>query len=327
VGSAVAFTYRNPVWPHYFADPFVLKVGDTYYAYGTGATIERGSDGGPSAFAVLRSPDLVRWEHLGGALPVPPEARGHAFWAPEVAAANGRYHLYFSSAPPGHDELHRVHVAVASQPQGPFEIVGPVLPDTVGFSIDASPFRDPKTGEWYLFFARDFFDERTGTGLAVVPLTSDLLRAAGEPRVMLRANADWQIYQRERSHYGRTWAAWHTVEGPCVVARGGRYFCFYSGGNWQTRDYGVSFAVADHPLGRWRHADEEGPIVLRERPPDRLGPGHNSWAVAPDGTELLVYHAWDADRTARRMCIDPLVWTPSGPRCAGPTIGDQIAGA
>jgi GH43 family beta-xylosidase len=133
-------------------------------------------------------------------------------------------------------------------------------------------------------------------------------------RTVLRANHDWQIYQRNRLHYGREWSAWHTVEGPCVVAHDGRYFCFYSGGNWQTENYGVSWAVADHPLGPWKHADESGPLVLRQTP-TALGPGHNSYAVAPDGTEMLVYHAWDRARTARRMYIDPLVWTPGGPKC------------
>ena len=82
----------------------------------------------------------------------------------------------------------------------------------------------------------------------------------------------------------------------------------------------MSYAVADHPLGPWEHAAENQPVILRERPPSVLGPGHNSYAVAPDGTEVLVYHAWDAKRSARRMCLDPLVWTDDGPRCAGPSL-------
>ena len=32
----MAATYTNPVWPGYFADPFVLRVGKEYFAYGTG---------------------------------------------------------------------------------------------------------------------------------------------------------------------------------------------------------------------------------------------------------------------------------------------------
>lgn len=317
----MSLAYTNPVWPGYFADPFVLRVGDTYYAYGTGTELDRDRRDRPAAFSVLRSTTLTHWEHIGGVLPTRPGEEARAYWAPEVAMRDGRFYLYYSSAPPGRDELHRLHVAVADRPEGPFEDKGLVLPDHDEFTIDADPFCDPRTGRWYLFFARDFFEERTGTGLAVAPLADDMMAVAAPPRPMLRANADWQIYERDRPLYGRRWEAWHTVEGPCVVYREGRYYCFYSGGNWQTRDYGVSYAVADNPLGPWQHAPEAGPVVLRERPPHALGPGHNSYCVAPDGTGVLVYHAWDAERRARRMCIDPLVWTHDGPRCLGPTLG------
>ena len=39
-----------------------------------------------------------------------------------------------------------------------------------------------------------------------------------------------------------------------------------------------------------------------------------------DKTLYIVYHAWDPGRTARRMFIDPLIWTPDGPKCDGPSI-------
>ncbi len=317
-------TYKNPVWPGYFADPFVLRWREEYYAYGTGKELESDGRGGVGAFKILRSRDLVSWEPVGVALTVPPgDAR--SFWAPEVAEHAGKFYLYYSNAPEGRDELHRLRVAVALHPAGPFHDAGVVLPETEGFCIDAHPFRDPQDGHWYLFFAKDFFEERTGTGLAVVRLTSDMLGAAGVSKPVLRANADWQIYERDRALYGRQWAAWHTVEGPCVVAHEGRYYCFYSGGNWQTHDYGVSYAVADHPEGPWEHADEKEPLVLRQRPGGLLGPGHNSYTLGPDGcTGILVYHAWDAGRTARRMCIDRLVWTETGPRCEGPTTTPQM---
>lgn len=320
--------YKNPVWPGYFADPFVLRWRNAYFAYGTGEPAERDPTAtGASVFTILRSHDLVAWERVGAALAPDPAEQRNAFWAPEVAERDGRFYLYYSTAPEGRDELHRLRVAVADDPRGPFRSIDAVLPESEGFCIDAHPFRDPRSGRWFLFFAKDFFEERAGTGLAVVPLTDDLLRAAEPSRPVLRANADWQIYERNRALYGRQWTAWHTVEGPCVVAHEARYYCFYSGGNWQTHEYGVSYAVADHPLGPWQHAAETGPVVLRQREGEVLGPGHNSWIVAPDGrTELLVYHAWDPARTARRMCIDPLVWTPAGPRCSGPSTTEQTLG-
>lgn len=321
----MSLRYQNPVWPGYFADPFVLRWGKDYFAYGTGEPQPRTNAAEPSVFEILHSTDLVNWTKVDAALTPSADERGFAFWAPEVAESHGRFFLYYSSAPTDRDELHRLWVAVATDPRGPFRTVRTVLPESEGFSIDAHPFRDPRDGRWYLFFAKDYFEDRAGTGLAVVPLADDLLHVTAPPRPMLRANADWQIYQRDRSLYGRQWAAWHTVEGPCVVEHDGRYFCFYSGGNWQTHDYGVSYAVADHPLGPWKHPDAAGPLVLRQVAGEVLGPGHNSYAVATDGrTEMLVYHAWDAARTARRMFLDRLVWTKEGPQCLGPTMTPQV---
>jgi GH43 family beta-xylosidase len=141
------------------------------------------------------------------------------------------------------------------------------------------------------------------------------------PRVVVRANSDWQIFERNRHWYDQVWDAWHTVEGPFVVEHERRYYCLYSGGRWEGPDYGVGYAVADHPLGpykdEWGHL---GPSVLKGIPGQVLGPGHNSVFTGPDGKTLYVaYHAWDAAQTARRICIDPLVWTPEGPRCLGPS--------
>lgn len=316
--------YQNPVWPGYFADPFVFAHRGEYFAYGTGDGLEYDDAGTARAFRILRSRDLVGWQPAGAALEMPPEQADQAFWAPEFAEHEGRFYCYYSSAPAGNNELHRLRVAVADNPLGPFREHGPVLPESEGFCIDAHPFRDLRDGTWYLYFARDYFESRVGTGLAVVRLTPDLLRAAEAPHLVLRANADWQVYERNRALYGRRWPAWHTVEGPCVVEHGGRFYCFYSGGNWQTRDYGVNYAVADHPLGPWKHAPETWPVVLRERGCEALGPGHNSYVVAPGGqAEFLVYHAWDSARRARRMFIDRLVWTDAGPRCLGPTTTAQ----
>ncbi len=327
----MSHTYTNPVYPHYFADPFVLRretaEGVRYYAYGTGNGAATEPDG--RWFAILTSTDLTRWDYVGGALEPLRDPERVAYWAPEVAERDGMYFLYYSAADSSGDQDHHLRVAVAGDPAGPFIDQGVRLAPQIGFSIDASPFRDPATGQWYLYFARDFFDARVGTGLCVAPLRDDMLALADEPRVVLRPQHDWQIYERNRHHYGRTWDAWHTVEGPFVVEHGGRYYCLYSGGSWQSPEYGVGFAVADHPLGPFRDDwNAHGPAVLRGIPGKVLGPGHNSVTLGPDGrTHYAVYHAWDAAQTGRRMCIDPLVWTADGPRCEGPTLEPQPAPA
>jgi beta-xylosidase len=309
-------TYTNPVHPDYFADPFVLRVGPDYYAYGTAGRPTL--DG--RAFEVLRSRDLVHWTSLGGALD---RLSGEAqdYWAPEVAEHAGQFYMYFSAGQA--DKGHQLRVARADAPEGPFRDLGVVLTGDDPFSIDASPFQD-EDGQWYLYYARDFLDgERVGTALAVQRL-EDMTRLVGERHTVLRASADWQIYKRDREMYGGVYD-WHTCEGPFVVHRGGRYYCFYSGGAWEQPNYGVSYAVADHPLGPWTEPAVGGPTVLRTVPGRIIGPGHNSLVVGPDGHDYIVYHAWDAALTGRRMCIDRLDWTPDGPLTAGPTDTPQPA--
>jgi GH43 family beta-xylosidase len=308
--------YTNPVWPGYFADPFVLRVGDEYWAYGTGP----GVDG--REIPVLFSKDLFHWESAGAAL-VPPDAlRGGSFWAPEVAENNGTFYLYYSAEAGGSDAFHRLRVATSKHPAGPFIDSGKLLLPDAGFSIDASPFRDPKTGKWFLYFATDYVEQDpTGTGLAVVPLADDLITVARAPLMVIRASCDWQIYERDRNYKGRMWSKWYCVEGPAVVFHDGKYYCFYSGGAWHTENYGLGFAVADHPLGPWTdNFAKYGPAVLKGIPGKVIGPGHNSIVLGPDNhTQYVVYHAWDLAKTARRMCVDPLVWTEDGPRCDGPS--------
>jgi GH43 family beta-xylosidase len=317
----MATTYQNPVYPYDFADPFVLKTGNAYYAYGTAAP---GSDGRP--FPVLRSTDLIKWERLGGALVPLANPAARSYWAPEVAERDGVYYLYYSASTSDSDEHHRLRVALSENPGGPFTDSGSLVVPQLGFTIDASPFRDPKTGQWYLYFATDYeADEPHGTGLSVVRLSDDMRSAATDPKPVVRAQADWQIYERNRNYKGRVWTAWHCVEGPSVFEHNGRYYCLYSGGAWHGDAYGVGFAVADHPLGPWKDDfAAHGAYVLKGVPQKVIGPGHNSTTVGPDGrTLVMVYHAWDVGKTARRMCIDPIVWTPDGPKVDGPSTAPR----
>ncbi|MDQ3822836.1 MAG: glycoside hydrolase family 43 protein [Actinomycetota bacterium] len=312
-------TYTNPVYDQYFADPFVLRRGGAYYAYGTlplrGRTVP-----------ALTSPDLVRWTPLGDVLE-PLDQEVENYWAPEVAYADGTFWMYYSAG--GEEGIgHQLRVACAEEPSGPFADCGIVLDPDEPFTIDAHPFRDDD-GSWYLFFCRDFLDvdDRPGTGIVVDRLT-DMRTLAGDRREVVLPYADWNLFLADREWYGRTWPGWYTVEGPFVRKRDGRYYCFFSGGAWREPTYGLSYAVADHPLGPWEVADGDGPTILRTVPDAVLGPGHASIVSSPSGAEdWIVYHAWDPAATARLMRIDRLEWTADGPRCEGPTLEPRAAPA
>lgn len=318
-------TYCNPIYSEYFADPFVWQHQGIYYAIGTGAAEAAGEIPQTRVFPLLRSTDLVNWQSAGNALVRPDPALGDNFWAPEVAYSEGIFYLYYSV---GHgDKNHQLRVATSSDPLGAYEDVGtPLIDPTVcSFAIDPSPFQDDD-GQRYLFYAQDFLDTengvRAGTALVVDRLLT-MTKLAGEAQVVLRARHDWQRFLANRPMYSSHYD-WHTLEGPCVRKHGDRYYCFYSGGRWETESYGVDYGVANRVMGPYSDAgNESGVRVLRSISGQVLGPGHNSIAVSPEGQEYVVYHAWDAEMKARRMCIDRLVWTAEGPRCQGPTWTSQ----
>lgn len=326
--------YQNPVYKKYFADPFAWKHEGKYYAVGTGPLgtikdIVQESDltssnfmGEERAIPLLTSDNFVDWKFAGGALRVPPKYHHKPFWAPEVAFHDGYFYMYYSTATVG--LIHMIRVAKSRFPEGPYEDVGKLIgaTDDCPFAIDACPFQDDD-GQWYLFYARDFLDYskqvNAGTALVVDRLI-DMTRLAGEEKVVLRSKCRWQLFKPQREMYGKVWD-WHTMEGPCVVKRNGLYYCFYSGGCYENDTYGVDYGIAEHVMGPYiDEGNESGPRVMRTVPGQVIGPGHNSIVTGPDDeTHYFVYHAWDIEMKARRMCIDKLIWTEDGPRCEGPS--------
>jgi arabinan endo-1,5-alpha-L-arabinosidase len=323
--------YTNPVHAGSMPDPSVIRHDGFYYAFGTTGA-ERTPDG--RIFTVLRSKDLMNWEPLGGALVPPSDNKAALYWAPDVAAANGKFYLYYSMG--GLEpEKFELRVGISSKPEGPYIDSGEKLTDCDNnrFTIDAYPFQDDD-GQWYLYYARNFTDSipgapgeamHPGTAIVVAPLVG-MTRLGAECKVVVRARYDWTLYEANRRMdvYGQTFN-WHTIEGPCVVKHNGKYYCFYSGSNWQSERYGVDYVVADSPMGPFRDQGSR-PRVLSGVPGKVRGPGHHSIAASPDGNSLyLVYHAWDAGMKERQLAIDKLVWTPEGPRCEGPTYTPQPA--
>jgi GH43 family beta-xylosidase len=301
-GTTSTRSNSGPAFAGYFADPFVLRLDDGYIAVGTGTIT------GDRVFALLSSPDLVAWSTGSAALVRPPDSLGDEYWAPEIAFSEGRYWLYYSV---GHGIAgHHVRVASSIDPLGPYTDLGVDLTPGEDFAIDPHPFRDDD-GRWYLYFARDVLDDpRPGTQLAVASL--DSMTAIGEVLPALAPYADWQLYESRRAMYGSTYE-WHTLEGPSVVRRRGRYWMTYSGGAWTGEGYGVAWAVADDPLGPWTPSPPQAPLLLRTSENGYRGPGHNSLTTAPDGRDVIVFHAWNGDLTLRQMYLHYIEFEDDGP--------------
>jgi GH43 family beta-xylosidase len=297
--------YINPIYSEYFADPFIMQYKGVYYAFGTAPTV------GSRVLPALTSFNLTSWTEQGGTL-IPPHNTVE-FWAPEVVFRDGIFYMYYSASHV-RGYHHQLRVAQSTHPLGPFEDTGLLLVPDQPFTIDAHPFRD-EDGTWYLFYARDFLsmngEHRVGTGIVVDRLL-DMVTLAGSPKVVVRPHLDWHLFKRQRPIYGSIYD-WYTVEGPAVLKHDGHYYCFYSGGSWEQDNYGVSFVIAEHPLGPYFPPDDLHLQVLRSQQPHLIGPGHNAFIKAPNDQTLIIYHAWDSARTGRYMHMDKLLWAAGIP--------------
>lgn len=322
-------TFTNPVHPANFPDPFIFKHEGEYFAISTG----HWTDG--KIFGMLRSKDLINWEELGGAME-PIESHDPAlvpyihYWAPEIYRFGDTFYLYYSV---GNETYMNIRVATAKEPQGPYVDSGKML-TTEQFAIDAHVFRDDD-GQHYLFYATDFLEHsHIGTGTVVDKLV-DPFTLEGEANPVTRAKYDWQVYDPARKEKGGV--RWHTVEGPCVIKRKGIYYEMFSGGNWQNKSYGVSYATTDDldTSYEWeQNADGvTRPPVLRTVSADDgltpvVGPGHNSVVLGPSNLEhYIIYHQWDRNLQNRVLSIDRMDWVGEQMIVLGPTTDLQEAPA
>ena len=92
VPTAGAGEFENPVLRNDFADPFVLKDGDTFYAYAT--------NGSGKNIQEATSTDLVHWTMLADAMPSLAkwaQLGGSYVWAPEVMKIGSKYVMYYTA--------------------------------------------------------------------------------------------------------------------------------------------------------------------------------------------------------------------------------------
>lgn len=302
-------TYGNPLTSAEFADPAVLRAPDgAYYAYATQGV----RDGRVLNIQVARSANLVRWEHLGDALPVKPRwgVTKQWFWAPHVLydAERRLYFMYYSAEPDDRGGK-CLGVAIAERPQGPFSDGGAPLLCGPGIEhIDPMAFDDPATGARLLYW---------GSGrqpIRVQELAPERTQFApgSSPRALVRADA-------ARPYRSLVEAAW-------LHFRDGWYYLFYSGDRCCTAapSYAVMVARSRSALGPF----EDLPRPVLERNETWAAPGHCAVVRDDAGTDWMLYHAIDARRTgnARVMLLDRIAYQDDGWPVAGtPSTSPQPA--
>jgi len=296
-------------------DPVIIREGDTYHVFSTGIGPE-----GQGLVSHRTSPDLIHWEAAPPpftALPawVPttiPGARN--LWAPDISHVDGRYRLYYSAStfglnrsaiglattatldPASPDYGWRDEgVVVASSPEDDFNAIDPA------FLADAQGRHWLSLGSFWTGLKLFELDPRTGklldpeaepVSIAARPVPAGAPSIVEAPYIFERDGWYWLLASYDycckgvNSTYYTVIGRSKTVEGPY---RGKDGSSLLEGG-------GTILLRAD----------------LQEQQRFR-GPGHAGHFRDGDGTDIIVYHAYDKEKNgAPTLRIAPLSWGEDG---------------
>ncbi len=255
-----------------FPDPAVLQVGAAYYAYSTSSSgghipVTRSTDGGKT------------WIAVGDALPtVAAWANTNDVWAPGVAFIGGRYVLYYAAPFGGAGGTHCISRAFSSSPTGPFndDSSSPIVCQLAsGGSIDPSPFVDVDGSVWLLYKSEGVPGSEP-TRLWSQRLTPDGSSVNGGPVMLAQTSQAWEVSVNEN---------------PSMIVYGGSYWLFYSGGDWQSAEYSIGYAICSGPAGPCTKPTDRPLLAAFD---GILGPGGPTPYIDPAGKMEVGYHAWVA---------------------------------
>jgi beta-xylosidase len=295
--SAGGMFAAGQVWTGEFADPAILRVGSTYYAY---ATVTGGDN-----LPVAHSRDLVTWyarnaypadanpgwwSGYNDALPHPARwgrydivRNGRLFtspWAPSVAAVGGTYVAAYSVPVNGPNRNRRcISVATSASPIGPFvdRTTSPLVCSSDPNGSNDPQVFTPDSKSAYLLW------KNTGVpGSQPTKIWSRRLDAAGTG--FARGSSAHLLLATAQAWEG------NVIENPAMIRYAGRYYLFYSANSYGTSKYAIGYAICTSPIGSCRRPQRTPLLASGGRV---AGPGGPAPIVGPGGALRLGYAAWD----------------------------------
>ncbi|MCR2806990.1 family 43 glycosylhydrolase [Paenibacillus soyae] len=261
-------------------------------------------------------------------------------WAPEIQFIQGKWYIYFA-ADDGANENHRMYALEADtdDPMGSYTFKGQITDESNRWAIDGLALEHED--KLYFIWSGWEGDVNIAQNTYIAPM-SDPLTISG-PRVLLsEPDLDWE----------RAGGPPYINEGQSILKKNGRVFLVYSGAGSWTPFYSLgmlALKAGGDPLDPADWVKAEQPLMAMDDEAGVYGPGHNSFAVSPDGTEeWLVYHAtsgvadgwanrkaraqrveWGEDglpRFGKPLSLDTAIAVPSGSGVFQAEHAERIAG-
>ncbi|GAB3782349.1 family 43 glycosylhydrolase [Spirosoma horti] len=284
-GSGNGLTYTNPVIEGDFADPSIIRIGNTYFAVGTS------SEWGP-AFPIYTSEDLVNWAYVGPAFRQLPAWTMGSYWAPELFYRKGTYYLYYTARRKS-DKRSFIGVATTRELNKGFTDHGLLL-EWTSEAID--PFIIEDGGKRFITWKAYGLDQGRPIEILGAELAADGLKVSGPAFTLIKAEpANWEK---------------GGAEGQAIFKRGRYYYMLYSGNACcgLACNYQVGLARAETLQGPWeKYANN--PILVSDT--TWKCPGHGTVVVTPDQRYFYLHHAYngvDFTLTGRQGVLSELIW-------------------
>jgi arabinan endo-1,5-alpha-L-arabinosidase len=282
-------------------DPVMAKEGDTYYLFSTGSRI-----------IVICSQDMVEWAWCGRVFERTPAWVAAAvpgvmdLWAPDISYFNDKWHLYYAGSTFGSN---RSVIGLATN-----VTLDPDNPD-YGWIDEGEVVASQRTDNWNAIDANLAFDATGQPWLAFGSYWSGIkLRKIDATTGKLAADDEtlYPLAQRLTND--------GAVEAPFLIERNGYYYLFVSFDaccRGAESTYNVRVGRAEQITGPY--LDRTGTALLAGGGTlilaayDRWrGPGHNG-IYREDGTDWIVYHAYDAKAVGiPKLRIEALGWDEAG---------------
>jgi beta-xylosidase len=278
-------TYRNPVIAGDFADPSVIRVGDSYYAAGTS------SEWGP-AYPIYTSKNLVDWQYVGPVFAQIPEWTMGSFWAPELFYRNGTFYCYYTARRKS-DKHSYIGVATTKDLKKGFTDHGLII-EWTSEAIDAYVVEDK--GKLYITWKAYGLDKGKTIELLGAELAPDGLKVTGKEFNLITANKeDWEA---------------GGAEGQAIFKRGNYWYMLYSGNSCcgSKCNYMVGVARAEKIQGPWVKYSGN-PILVSDDV--WKCPGHGTVVTTPDNRYFYLHHAYSASDftfVGREAVLSEIVW-------------------
>jgi len=313
-------------------DPSIVKEGATYYVFGTGKAV------GGGQLPIRCSEDLEHWwmcGHVFDAIPdwIKERSQGTKdLWAPDISYSHGMYRLYYAYSLFGKNQS---GIALATNrtldPKSPEYkwvdeglIIESKAEDDFN-AIDPNYIEDDHHRAWLAFGS--FWG---GIKMRTLDTTTGKLLQSDTKLYALAARPKpaHEEPQKVDPEHPTVPANWQAVEAPFIIEHSNFYYLFVSfdlccrgtRSTYRTM-VGRSRSITGPYVDKAGTSMLDGGGTLLLGPNSRwVGPGGESVLHQTGGTDLIVFHAYDATTGKPALQISGLSWRDGWPEA---TLADQ----